>query len=126
MPGTTVAKRHDDKLNCVLTRSRLPSPAPEILDYLARQPKAQDTIDGILRWWVLDSCIRKWEPRIEKTVAALVKRGFLEKKASPSGKVFYHVSTLYLSALQQLPRRQFAVDGLPKLPRRRKRLKRNE
>ena len=81
---------------CVLTDPRLPSPAPEILDYLRRQPGAQDTIDGILHWWVLDSCIRKWEPKIAKSVAGLVERGFLEKKPSPDGKVFYHVSPGYL------------------------------
>jgi hypothetical protein len=84
---------------------RLPSPAPEILDYLARQPAAQDTIDGILHWWVLDSCIRTWEPKVAQTVAQLVKRGFLEEKPSSGGKIFYHLSPRYLSAIQQSQRR---------------------
>ena len=79
----------------------LRSPAREILDYLARHPDAQDTIEGILRWWVLDSCIRKWEPKITKTVAQLVERGFLEKKRSPDSKIFYHISRRYLRTLQQ-------------------------
>jgi len=57
----------------VLTNPRLPSPAPEILDYLARQPEAQDTIDGILHWWVLDSFLRKWAPKIAETVGQLVE-----------------------------------------------------
>jgi hypothetical protein len=87
----------------VLTNPRLPSPAPEILDYLARQPGAQDTIDGILHWWVLDACIRSWAPKIAKTVARLVQRGFLEEKPSSDGKIFYRISPLYLSALQQRP-----------------------
>jgi len=83
--------------------SSLPSPAPEILDYLARHPDAQDTIDGILHWWVLDACIRKWAPRIAQTVARLVERGFLEEKPSPDGHVFYRVSPQYLATLQQHP-----------------------
>jgi hypothetical protein len=88
----------------VLTDPRLPSPAPEILDYLARQPEAQDTIDGILHWWVLDSCIRSWTPKIRKTVAELVQRGFLVEKPSSDGRIFYCVSPLYLSnPEQQLP-----------------------
>jgi hypothetical protein len=87
----------------VLINPRLPSPAPEILDYLARQPGAQDTIDGILHWWVLDSCIRSWAPKIAETVAQLVEQGFLEKKPSPDGQTFYHVSSRYLSRLQQQP-----------------------
>jgi hypothetical protein len=81
----------------------LSSPAPEILAYLARQPGAQDTIEGILHWWVLDSCIRSWAPKIAQTVAQLVEQGFLEETPSSDGKIFYHVSQRYLSSLQQQP-----------------------
>jgi hypothetical protein len=89
----------------VLADPRLPSPALEILDYLARHPEAQDTIDGILHWWVLEACIRKWAPKIAETVAQLVERGFLEQSQSADGKIFYHVSRRYLSTLQQRPPR---------------------
>jgi hypothetical protein len=89
----------------VLADPRLPSPAPEILDYLARQPDAQDTIDGILHWWVLDAYIRKWAPKIAETVTQLVDRGFLEQRSSADGQVFYRVSARYLSTLQQRPPR---------------------
>jgi hypothetical protein len=81
----------------------LPSPAPEILEYLARHPDAQDTLEGILRWWVLDSCIRNWAPRIAETVAQLVEDGFLEKSASPEGNVRYRISAAYALQLQQRP-----------------------
>jgi hypothetical protein len=88
----------------------LPSPAPEILDYLARHPDSQDTIDGILHWWVLDAHIRNWAPKIAKTVTQLVKQGFLEQKLSSDGKIFYRVSPRYLSALQQRPPRNPTPD----------------
>lgn len=87
----------------MLTKPLLPSPAPEILDYLARHPDAQDTIDGILHWWVLDSCIRSWAPKIAETVGQLVEQGFLEQKPSTGGHVFYRVSPQYLSTLRQPP-----------------------
>ena len=103
VPGTAVATRGGDLIKCVPTNPQLASPAPEILDYLARQPGAQDTIDGILHWWVLDSCIRSWTPKIAKTVAQLVERGFLEEKETSDGKVFYHVSPLYLATLRRDP-----------------------
>ena len=88
----------------------LPSPAPEILDYLARHPDAQDTVDGILHWWVLDACIWKWAPKITETVAQLVDLGFLEQRSSPDGQVFYRVSACHLSTLQQRPPRQLTPD----------------
>jgi hypothetical protein len=87
----------------VLSTPPLPSPAPEILDYLARQPEAQDTIEGILQWWVLDSCIRTWEPKIADTVAHLVEQGFLDEAPSSDGKVFYRISPRYLPLLQERP-----------------------
>jgi hypothetical protein len=83
----------------------LPSPAPEILDYLASHPEAQDTLDGILHWWVLDSCVKKWAPKVPETVVKLVEQGFVEEKRSSDGKIFYHISPNYLATLQQrLPR----------------------
>ena len=81
----------------------LPSPAPEILDYLAIHPDAQDTLDGILHWWVLDSCVKKWAPKVPETVAKLVEQGFLEQKRSADGNVIYRISEDYLAELQQSP-----------------------
>ena len=95
--GTPFANEHDQHPECVLSSPPLPSPAPEILDYLARHPEAQDTLDGILHWWVLDSCVKRWAPRIAETVAKLVEQGFLDEKRSPDGQTFYHVSPRYLS-----------------------------
>ena len=86
---------------CVQVDPSLQSPAPEILDYLARHPDAQDTIEGILHWWVLDACIRKWTPKIEKTVDELVERGFLEQKVSQDGNTVYRVAPRYLAAIRE-------------------------
>jgi len=91
----------------------LPSPAPEILDYLASHPEAQDTLDGILHWWVLDAHIRKWAPKIANTVAQLVELGFLEEKPAPDGQTFYHVSAHHLATLQQQPLRNTTPDATP-------------
>jgi hypothetical protein len=93
--------------------ARLPSPAPEILDYLARHPDAQDTIEGILHWWVLDACVQKWAPKIAETVAQLVERGFLEQSQSADGNVFYRASPNYLATLQQRPPRNSTPNATP-------------
>jgi hypothetical protein len=90
-------------LQCVPADIALPSPAPEILDYLARHPDAQDTIDGIMHWWVLDACIRNWTPKITETIAQLVQQGFLEQRPSADGHIFYRVSPQYLATLNKIP-----------------------
>jgi hypothetical protein len=76
----------------VPTEPTLPSPAPEILDYLSRHPEAEDTMEGILHWWVLDACIRSWSPRLGETLAQLVMQGFLESRTAGDGRVFYRLS----------------------------------
>ena len=79
----------------------LPSPAPEILDYLARHPDAQDTIDGILHWWVHESYLRVWAPRIAATLKLLVERGILEQKPRADGHIFYHLTAEYRATLRE-------------------------
>jgi hypothetical protein len=91
----------------------LPSPAPEILEYLAKHPDAQDTIDGILHWWVIDASIRRWAPKIAETVAQLVEQGYLEQKQSADGNVIYHASPNYFATLQQRPPRNSTPDASP-------------
>jgi hypothetical protein len=86
----------------VLANPRLPSPAPEILDYLAKNPYARCTLDDFY-WRVLDDSLRDLAPKIAKTVAQLVEQGFLEQKQSRDGKVFYRVTPHYLATLQQRP-----------------------
>jgi hypothetical protein len=97
------AKGHSRPLQCVPNEPSLPAPAPEILAYLARHPDAQDTIDGILHWWVLDSCIRQWAPRIAATLQQLVDGGFLEQQPSADGRIFYRISRTYLAAITPRP-----------------------
>jgi hypothetical protein len=85
----------------VPTESSLPSPAPEILEYLAQHPNAEDTIDGI-QWWFLEACIRKWAPKIPETVDLLVREGFLEMDdSSGDGQVRYRISSQYRATLEQ-------------------------
>jgi hypothetical protein len=87
----------------VLNDPTLQSPAPEILDYLARHPDAQDTIDGILHWWVLDTCIRQWAPKIAETLELLVARGILEEQPRADGHILYRLTTQYRTTLSDAP-----------------------
>jgi hypothetical protein len=104
-PGTAFALS-GEVCQCVPVDPLLQSPAVEILEYLAKCPDAQDTIDGILHWWVLDAYIQKWAPKITETVSQLVERGFLEEKPHSDGRTFYHISARYLSKLhRQSPRK---------------------
>jgi len=55
--------------------SSLSFTAPEILEYLAREPDAHDTIEGIVSWWVSDAHIRKRTIVAKTVVSPLVWLG---------------------------------------------------
>ena len=51
--------------------------ASEILAYLAEHPDAQDTLDGIAQWWLVERKIRCQTSAVEEALADLVAKGLL-------------------------------------------------
>ena len=54
---------------CLLDKKEI---ARAILGYLARNPQAQDTLPGIIEWWLLDHQIRTQTVKIKRVVDELV------------------------------------------------------
>ncbi len=51
--------------------------AYEILSYLAEYSRAQDTLDGIIEWWLLERHVRYQIARVRDALAALVRDGLV-------------------------------------------------
>ena len=79
--------------------TKLPTLARHILRYLREHPEAQDTVEGIMMWWVSERAIKHWLPHVRKSLTALVSRGYLEKHTAADGRVFYRLNQ------SRLPRR---------------------
>jgi len=71
--------------------SKLPKLAAQILRYLREHPGAQDTLEGIMVWWVSERAIKRWLPQVRKSLAALVASGCVEKHTAANGRVFYRL-----------------------------------
>ena len=64
--------------------------AYEILAYLSKNPGAQDTVDGIVEWWLLAQHIERQVAKVKNALTDLVERGLiLEKKNAGSSLTYY-------------------------------------
>jgi hypothetical protein len=48
-----------------------------VLQYLLRHPKAQDTLEGIVAWWLLEERIHQRTAEIRRVLEDLVDKNFL-------------------------------------------------
>jgi hypothetical protein len=61
----------------------------QILDHLARYPNSQDTLRGIVEWWLRKQRIAQATAEVEAALKGLVERRKLMVKTGPDGRVHY-------------------------------------
>jgi hypothetical protein len=64
----------------------------EILDYLLRHPDAQDTIEGIIEWWLLEQRIIQAKAEIERAVEELALRQLVITRRTRDGRIHYQLN----------------------------------
>jgi hypothetical protein len=84
---------------CLLQKEEI---ARAILGYLARNPKAQDTLPGIIEWWLLDHQIRTRTTEIKTVVDNLVAEKLILKRRGSDLQHHYRIN----------PRRQRRIAAL--------------
>jgi len=67
--------------------------AQYILSYLQGNPKANDTIEGIVEWWILQERIKYRTQDVQKVVDALVAEKLLVAYASKDQKDHYRINS---------------------------------
>lgn len=65
----------------------------EILEYLTRHPQAQDTVEGIAEWWILEQQAHASAAKVKAALDRLVARGLVSVQGSRDGRVFYRASS---------------------------------
>jgi hypothetical protein len=71
---------------------RLGPVALQILSYLSRHPDAQDTVEGIAEWWMLEQRIRLVINEVKKALAELVGQGMLIERTGSDRRVHYRLN----------------------------------
>jgi hypothetical protein len=63
----------------------------DILAYLAVNPTAQDTLEGIVEWWLLERKIEQAAEAVKASLAKLVIEEKLSAKMGADGRVHYRL-----------------------------------
>ena len=63
-----------------------------ILTYLSRNPTAEDTVDGILEWWLVHEEIRYRMQEVEAALVELTNRGIITQTIGEDARVRYRIS----------------------------------
>ena len=63
--------------------------AEAVMRYLSNHPRASDTVEGIVSWWLPAAGIVATIDRTEAALDRLVEQGVLSQRRSPDGRVLY-------------------------------------
>ena len=75
-----------------MKRDETQETAYKILAYLMDNPDAQDTLEGIVDWWLLQQDIKRNVAVIRKTVDELIHQGFLLERQGNDRTKYYQVN----------------------------------
>ena len=83
-----------------------------ILQYLLRHPQAQDTLEGIVHWWLLEERIHQRTLEISEVVKILVKKHLLIEKKLSNADVLYSLNTKKKDVIKSIIEKQSVFEEI--------------
>lgn len=80
--------------------------ARRILEYLADNPDANDTSEGITQWWLLERQIRECQAEVERSLGELVAEGLVIAHRSAGARTRYRLSPDRVAEIERLFKRR--------------------
>lgn len=74
----------------------------QILAYLHANPEAQDTLEGIVEWWLLDQKISRQTERVKQALAELIERGLIVARIGTDSRVHYGIERNKLEEIKSV------------------------
>ena len=74
----------------------------KILAYLVDHPKAKDTLEGIVEWWLLEREIKFETARVKEALSDLVARGLILEKKGSNSQMHYRINQSKYKEIQEL------------------------
>jgi len=74
----------------------------QIMTYLFEHPEAQDTLEGIVEWWLLERAIKFETTRVKEALSELGSKGFIFEKKGPDLQTHYRINQARYKKIQEL------------------------
>jgi hypothetical protein len=87
--------------------------ARKILIYLANHPDAQDTLDGIVHWWLPEQEIKYEVKILKEIISELVEKEILLSHKSTNSRVHYRINRKKYEEMQALIKGMKFGQGTP-------------
>lgn len=72
----------------------------EIASYLGRHPRAEDTVEGIAEWWLLEQQIVRQTALVQEALAVLTANGLVRQRKGHDGRIYYRLDPLRTGELR--------------------------
>jgi hypothetical protein len=79
--------------------------AYRILKYVAENPDAQDTLEGIVQWWLLDQLTEGHAARVKEALAELVGADLMLERRGKDSRTYYKINRRKLKEISALVRK---------------------
>ena len=76
--------------------------AYDILVYLSEHPEAQDTLQGIVQWWLLEQEIKTRIRQVERALAGLVAERFVVERKGKDSQIHYRINRRKIGEIKSL------------------------
>lgn len=77
----------------------------EILAFLLQRPRAQDTLEGIATWWLLEQRLEREVQRVERVLERLVADGLVVKRKGADGRARFSADPERVAEIERLVER---------------------
>lgn len=70
-----------------------------VLKYLAENPNAQDTLEGIVEWWLLERLTKNHAARVKEALAELVVGELILERRGKDSRTYYKINRRKLNEI---------------------------
>lgn len=83
----------------IVRKSRI---AHAILTYLAEHTEAQDTLEGIVEWWLLEQQIKRHTAQVKEALAELATQGLVVEQKGKDARIHYRMNQQRIEEIRTL------------------------